>query len=829
MRPGARLKALQPAWLITAVAATLSTVLFLTVLRDLDSHLVGQEIPWWLIAVGVAIAESLVVHLHFRSESGSFSFFEIPLAVGLLYTRPGGVWLATLVGLPVALIIVRRQAPIKVLFNVANFTLHAAVAVVIFGAFHVSDPLAPGSWLILTFAITMGALVQVVPLVAVITATEGTIRRKQVVTLIVTAIAVSLVNTTQALIAVLLVANEPWSVVPLFVTTMFVYLAYRSYLSERASRERVEFLYSSTKAFRESADAEVPIGSLLSETAEMFRAFSTHLFLLPRDETGLAVMLRYLSSDRSQERVEVEQESVKALCEAGERPSHHLAGEVPPDLQAFFEAEDLHDAMIGSLHGSDGTIGVLVVGDRLGSVTAFTRNDLQLFETLVEQAAVMLANVELETTISKMQHLEQSLRHRAGHDGLTGLANRTTFDEGLAKSLASGELGAVLYLDLDDFKIVNDRLGHDAGDAVLVEISSRIDGHMSEGDLAARMGGDEFAIIINETRDSVEVARDLIRALHEPILIGGDAIQVGASIGVSRFDGSVSSAEVLRFADTAMYQAKRNGKGSVVEYDHVMASNQTDVSTIRTQLKLAIDQEDFQLLYQPIVDASSGRIVGAEALVRWLSEGELLTPAAFLDEAESSGLIVAIDRSVLTMAIDQLDQLVERFDIFVSVNLSTKNFEVGGLTMDVRRMLDQRGVQPESLVIEIATAALNQFEHLKEEVRELRESGVRVALEDFGSLDYSLARLSELSFDIVKIKLAQSAQTSAHLFDRGIAAFAQAAGKTVLACEIEETFQFDEATSARFDLLQGFLLGHPIPADELLRKLEVQDQVSKAS
>ena len=161
----------KPVWLITMAVAVTSVLLFWFILRDLPAMSNGTHVPWWAIAAGMAVAESLVVHLHFRSESGTFSFFEIPLAVGLIFTEPGGVWVATVVGLSIALMVVRRQAPIKVVFNIANLSLHAGVAAVLMNALSPADPLEPAGWQVLVLAIAAGGLVQIIPLAAVINAT----------------------------------------------------------------------------------------------------------------------------------------------------------------------------------------------------------------------------------------------------------------------------------------------------------------------------------------------------------------------------------------------------------------------------------------------------------------------------------------------------------------------------------------------------------------------------------------------------------------------------------------------------------------------------------
>lgn len=819
----------QPVWLITLAVALASVLLFSFYLRDLPAISNGSDVPWWAIAGGMAVAESFVVHLHFRSESGTFSFFEIPLAVGLLFTEPGGVWVATVVGLSVALIIVRKQAPIKVLFNVANLSLHAGVAAVLMHVLSPADPLEPAAWPVLILAISVGGLVQILPLAGVINATEGMVRSRQMLALVTTGVAVSSVNTAQALIAILLVINEPFTVIPLAVTTTFVFVSYRAYLSERANRERVEFLYTSTKALRESPEADSAIISLLVEAASAFRATRVDLHLLPQGEIRTGTLFRYRIEDGSHERLDTLHPSALVLCEFGATPTLVSSARVPQGLKTFFEKENFRDAMIGTLRGTGAPLGVLVVGDRLGAVTSFTKADVQLFETLVDHAAIAFENNELESTLAEMQEVEQNLRHRAGHDTLTGLPNRATFNERLQECLHSEQGVVVLYVDLDDFKIVNDTLGHDVGDSVLVAAAERISSHIGEGDLAARLGGDEFAVILLDPPDATQVAQLMVEALHTTINVGPHEIHVGASIGVSTATTAADPAAVLREADTAMYEAKRNGKGSVVEFTEGLAGDASEVPILRTQLKLAVNQHQFELVYQPIVELSTGRIAGAEALVRWRSNGELLSPDRFMAEAEVSGLIVPIDHSVLEMAIDEIADLGNDERFFISVNVSPRSVESGEFSTKVAELLAGKGVSPQRLVIELSTASIPGLSAIAAEINDLRELGVLVALEDFGTLDYSLSLLREIPFDIAKIRVDHLLGDANEAYVRGLAAFSKAVGRKVIASRIERDAQLTEAASSGFDFGQGYLLGHPSTARVLVDRLEARSTLPRAS
>jgi diguanylate cyclase (GGDEF)-like protein len=448
---------------------------------------------------------------------------------------------------------------------------------------------------------------------------------------------------------------------------------------------------------------------------------------------------------------------------------------------------------------------------------------LQLLETLANHTSTALENVRLVT----------SLREQALHDALTGLANRTLLidrtSQALARTQRSGHPCAILLIDLDGFKTVNDSLGHAAGDQLLITVSQRISAQCRATDTPARLGGDEFAILLDDLPDpdtAQTTAHRLLAALGEPVQIEGRDIVPAGSIGLAVSDTHPTPDALLRDADTAMYAAKRAGKGTVVRFQPGMHQAANDRLELETALRQAIRQDEISVEYQPVVALQTGRIVAVEALVRWRPEGmdETLPSSAFFSVAEDSGLIVPIGTSVLRQACRQLrqwrDELGPRAPVMVTVNVSAKQVRQTDLTELVRRELDANGLTPDRLELELNEAVLqSEGDEGRRRLAELRALGVRLAIDDFGSGSSSLAALRQLQVDTVKIDRSSVAALSnpdeGGSLTSAIVRLAQTLDLQVVAEGIETREQLRLLTELRCPLGQGLLLAPPMPAAEL--------------
>ncbi|MDH3295097.1 MAG: EAL domain-containing protein, partial [Acidimicrobiia bacterium] len=750
--------------------------------------------------------------------------FELPLVIGLIFAAPQQLWVGTILGVAFALTVVRRQPAIKVAFNVANLSVHVALASFISQALIAGDPLEPVSWLVLAAATAIGGGFQIVALAAVIAVSEGVFRRQQLATMMVTAAVISVANTAQALVAAVLLEAQPLSVLLLAVPVSVMLVAYRAYVSERNQREQVEFLYTSTKALRESPETTSAAAALLGEVVSMFRAERAHLLLLPPDgqDEIAATHYRHEGGATVAHLHDRDDEFPGQLTAFASTVTLVESPQETGNLAAFFERESINSAMIGALRGANRDIGVLIAANRLGQVTPFTREDLRLFETLVHQAAVALENDQLEQALIEMTRLERKLVHQAHHDSLTGLANRSRFAARLSAAIDGDEQPSILYLDLDDFKVINDSLGHEAGDRVLTEVARRVQALVRPSDTVARLGGDEFAVLLPRSDQAEAVARRIIESLHEPIGYADHDIQIGVSIGLARApEGAVDPAGLLNDADIAMYAAKSKGKGALVTFEADMREQVSQQRRLRTQLRQAVEQDDFEVVYQPIVEPTSGRVVGAETLVRWSNNGEHELPETFIPEAERAGLIVSIDRSVLTKAAAAFSDLPPEAPSFLSVNLSARNFSEDDLADYFAGTLMEAGVPPRRVVVEVTESALiRDPDRTIQQLSELRELGLRIALDDFGTGYSSLSYLHWLPVDILKIAKPFIADIeNDDTFVRTIVDLGRTLGLLIVAEGVETEAQRRRIAELGCDMAQGFLFGRPMGRVELLALL----------
>ena len=366
--------------------------------------------------------------------------------------------------------------------------------------------------------------------------------------------------------------------------------------------------------------------------------------------------------------------------------------------------------------------------------------------------------------VSARVELEEQLRHQAFHDGLTGLANRALFRDRLERAMKvrrdrADAAPVVAYIDLDDFKDINDRHGHAAGDEVLCAIAGRIQACLRGSDTAARLGGDEFALLIEEIGDRESVAQlvqRVVDAVSEPIMVGDDlVIHASVSSGVATANVEVNDAEdLLRHADMAMYRAKLLGKAQVAVFEAEMRDDAHDRIALTGELDAAIDRGDLELHYQPIVEIETERIVAVEALVRWPHPRRgLLGPGEFIEVAEESGLIVPLGAHVLAVGLADLAgwRSTGVSDLALSVNVSPRQFLHEDFERDVLAALETAGLDAGCLLLEITEATLAGGDAAADRVRRLSALGIRFAIDDFGTGQSSLQALHELPINQLKI------------------------------------------------------------------------------
>jgi diguanylate cyclase (GGDEF)-like protein/PAS domain S-box-containing protein len=436
--------------------------------------------------------------------------------------------------------------------------------------------------------------------------------------------------------------------------------------------------------------------------------------------------------------------------------------------------------------------------------------------------------------VTERVKLEEELTQQAFHDGLTGLPNRALFrdrlDQALARSDRSGDALAVLLLDLDGFKQVNDSLGHDAGDQLLVLTAERLAGVVRPSDTVARLGGDEFAVLLeaaNETT-AVSLAQRILEQLDEVVTIAGHDLVVAGSIGVALHERGSAAEHLLRDADVAMYAAKESGRGRYQVFQAEMAREFGELLGLEQELRVGLERGEFILHYQPEIGIESGSIVGVEALVRWESPTRGLTPPmVFIPLAEESGLIVRLGEHVLREACAQTERwraagsLPERFVTWV--NVSGKQIATGRLHTLVHEVLEATGLPACFLGLEVTETALIEDGAARERARiqldDLRELGVRIAIDDFGTGFSSLGQLRDFPLDMIKVDRSFVQGVEHNPKDAAITAnlvnLAHALGVVAIAEGIESDGQLAQVRAVGCDLAQGFFFAKPLPAAEV--------------
>jgi len=841
----ARIKgAVSPRARVTGFSLALSVAglaAFLALRPSLHATTAPLSVPWPIFAFAYFLAEIKVIEVHYRRETHSFSLSEVPAIIGLFFVDGQTYILGLIVG-AVAALLVARQPAAKILFNLSHFVLGSILGLAVFHAIWTSGG-APGpiSWLAAFGATLTTTAVGSIAIATVITLSGGAPQFQRLPQMLQVGGMFAITNTSLALLAVDILWDDPLAIwlVGIPVVTMFV--AYRAYLSERQKHESLELLYESSQIFRRSPEIDSAILALLEHARLMFHSDRAEIIIVATEENQPPLRTAAGPGDRREVMVPAPERSpLLEHLRADPHPYVYVPGaDLPSSGERLFRF-----AMVSPLQGEAGLLGAMLVADRMGDSDEYDQDQLRMLETVANQAAAALENGQLEQSLTELSRVKEELRHQAYHDPLTGLANRVLFlqavdarvtaSDGSDPSVASDGAGpedarvpVVLFLDLDDFKMVNDTVGHGFGDRLLQGVAERITRSIREDDLAARLGGDEFAVLLADTldlRQATLIADRIAASLRLPFRLGGREFIIGASVGVAAGHPGQQADEILRNADVAMYAAKAGGKGQLSVWDPDMHAGIIDRHELSTDLSRAIAQDELEVHYQPLVALDAHGVIGFEALARWNhpTRGPL-SPELFVPLAEESGAVVNLGSFVLRSACAQTVAWSSRpglETLAISVNLSPHQVRRADFTDEVLRTLAETGLDPHRLVLEMTeTAMFSDIDATISKLQALRQRGVRIAVDDFGTGYSSLRWLRQFPVDILKVarefiveavdKVDQSEEWA---FAHAIVALGKTLGLTIVAEGIETVDQRDRLQLLGCDYGQGFLFSKAVPA-----------------
>jgi diguanylate cyclase (GGDEF)-like protein len=831
----ARLEGKARVWLLTGLTASTALATYAAgVATGLDTH---PDSGYALVlALAFFVTQGWVVHVHFNRESHSLSLNEVPLTLGLLAVDPGSVLLALVLGAAAALIVVRRQPLRKVAFDVAQLALSGMTAVIVFAV------LAPsGTGLGVSIAAILAAccfsLASVALLTVSVRVADGAFAPRDHLRIALLAV-LSAAGTAALTIVAFRLAEADMSAALLLVVPAALWVAaFRGYTTTRNRHEHLEFLYESLREVQTAEDFRSAAEQLLRQLAQMLRAEFAELLFLGSRKDGHVQQFTLRGSELTSTARAIRPEERLVLIHGAlsDRSVLLARGHRAHPLDDYLRAQGLDDAVIVPLRGEERELGAIVVGNRAGHLSTFTADDCRLFETFTAHAAVLLENDQLERSLEQLTQLEGKLRHQAYHDALTGLPNREAFIEATSEALARYRTPPViLFVDLDDFKITNDRLGHAAGDELLRVAAQRVSGCLRQGDVPARLGGDEFAVLLHETtlEDAEEVARRITEKLYAPAQLDGHECSLRGSIGIAQADGRNTADTLLRDADLAMYAAKEHRTGSHTVFRPEMQHRVRARHSLAAALSHSIERGEISVAYQPIVSLASGAVSGFEALVRWQRDGEgVLLPTQFLQVAEQTGMMAPIGRYVLADALMRASAWkVHDSDVRVSVNLSAAELRDATLAHEIMTLLGATGLEPSHLTIEVTEAvAMTDPEETIRLLARLRDIGMRIALDDFGTGYSSLSYLEAMPVDVLKIpkELVDGLRGDKPrtVILGAIHALAGSLGLGLVAEGVEEPEQLDRLRELGYAEAQGFLLARPLSpfeAERLVQRRELR-------
>lgn len=837
-------RVLTPTSLTLALTATLAGVAVIVGFRSGSGPIVHLNLPDFII-VGALMAmffaaEYLLLNVEFRRQAHSLTLAGVPVAL-TVFLAPAHMAIVIRVVGALAALLLQRISWEKLAYNIAGYAFEIAVAsalarMLVVPGLHLGE----ASFLIVLVVVVAVDQLMTALVLGIISLHGGPLTRAERVNVVTTSVALCLVATAFATVIVVLIERAGVLGIELVVlVTAVAFAAYRGYASTRRRHQSLELMHRFVAEGVGADSVTVLTEQLLTRIRTLMNAATAELRIfesgpgsddrpehhdrVDRPDTAM----RMIASDTEELRV-VRQDGDQAdwltlRARTENEPALLARDSKDRAVRAWLKARGLRDAVIVPLPVSPDVAGIVVVSDRLGETATFTADDVSLLETLTGHLAVALRSTQLV----------EKLSYDASHDSLTGLYNRSYLTGSIHRAVADQPQQAtgvaVLLLDLDNFKDVNDSLGHDAGDRLLKVVSQRLLSRIPAGAIVARLGGDEFAVLLPGLRggsqQALEIAQNIADTLAQPVHLDEARLDISQSIGVAFHDGAQPTDDLLRRADTAMYAAK-TARVAVSLYNADMDRVRTErldlLADLRTSLRT--DPRQFVLHYQPKIDLLTDTVTGSEALVRWQHPRlGLVNPDLFIPLAEATGLIDELTPLVLDAALAECaNWTTEGHRLSVAVNLSARNIENPRLPQLVADALKSHGVHPAQLILEITESiAMGDPKVTMPVLHRLNDLGVSLSLDDFGTGHSSLAYLQQLPVTEVKIDrsfvlgLSSDDPTNSRALIRGIASLSKNLGLRVVAEGVEDEERLTELRNLGCDVAQGYFISRPLPAADL--------------
>jgi len=785
---------------------------------------VGFSSTWAVLTLGFVLAgmQATQLHVEIGRQAYSVSLSETPLVIGLVLLAPTWLLIASPLGAAIAMLI-QRNAPRKTWFNVALSALEPMVAATVFGGMLTASESGPRMWLAAFVAILVVGTVDGVAVTAVISLQNGRPTPTEVRTAVATFVASATLNTTIALLIVIVLQAEPGGLILVAALGAVLVAAYRAYAKLLRRHESLGLLYEFQEAIDWTAASDELVQALLREARRLLRAESAAVRLVPVDSSGQTSVTVMLDEYNRTETVLTRPEMLGALRTRVLAGAAVLApqGTKDAEVRQWLEEQHVRDAMIVPLRAESGVVGTLEVANRLGATGTFTADDLQLLETFGAQAGLAL----------QAGRLLDQLRYDAEYDALTGLANRSRFLHRLELALeeAAAQPGsgpAVLLLDLNRFKEVNDTLGHDVGDRLLRAVGARIAAVVPAQATVARLGGDEYAVLLPRCAageaNALSVAGGVHQALDQPFPLDGFNLDASAAIGAAySTEGGLDATAMLARADIAMYAAKK-AQLPVQTYSAELDQTTPRRLALVGELRHAIDHGGLVLHYQPQVALSTHTLAGVEALVRWQHPLHgLIYPDEFIPLAEHTGLITALTTVVLHTALGQCRVWLDQGRrIGVAVNISVRGLIDSAFPDEVAAVLAATNVPASLLTLELTEGSvMTDPSRTLPVLQALHELGVELSIDDFGTGYSSLAYLSQLPVDEVKIDksfvMQMGSDASSRTIVHAVVDLGRNLGLRVVAEGVEDEASREALTQMGCAVGQGYLFSRPVSAEAL--------------